>query len=308
MDSRLKVDELKQMILSVLIPLVDSDYIYLDLPYHSNIGDTLIWQGTEDFLSQIVHKCVYKSASIVDLPELDTRIVIILHGGGNFGDVWRFHSELRNQVIERYPDNRIIILPQTIHYNSIETLKEDASLMSKHKDLHICARDVRSKELLDSYFQNNHYLLPDMAFCINVKNLKDQVVKSNKIGLFLKRIDKELGNLPLSIPEGYEVRDWPTIEASPLFQQIFNCILRFKPFLGNRVVDLYANHIYRPLMVKCGVRFVSQYQDIHTTRLHVAILSVLLGKAFTFYDNSYGKNSQFYHTWLFDIDTITLMK
>ncbi|WP_302323746.1 polysaccharide pyruvyl transferase family protein [Bacteroides congonensis] len=47
---------------------------------------------------------------------------------------------------------------------------------------------------------------------------------------------------------------------------------------------------------------MSNYDKVYTTRLHVAILSILLGKTFVFFDNSYGKNKFFYETWLKDID------
>ena len=41
--------KLQFVIESTLSPLIDGDYVYWDLPYHINIGDTLIWQGTLDF-------------------------------------------------------------------------------------------------------------------------------------------------------------------------------------------------------------------------------------------------------------------
>lgn len=51
-------------------------------------------------------------------------------------------------------------------------------------------------------------------------------------------------------------------------------------------------------MTRRGVEFVSQYKAVYTTRLHVMILSVLLEKPVQFIDNSYGKLSSFYDTWL----------
>ena len=40
--------------------------------------------------------------------------------------------------------------------------------------------------------------------------------------------------------------------------------------------------------------------------LHGCILSILLGKKITLIDNSYGKNGNFYNTWLSDLDNVTL--
>ena len=84
-----KISELRQIINQQLLPLVDSNYVYLELPYYENIGDTLIWEGTLQFLKQTKHKCLY-SASLTtyynhNIPK-DTPI--LLQGGGNFGDLW----------------------------------------------------------------------------------------------------------------------------------------------------------------------------------------------------------------------------
>ena len=70
--------------------------------------------------------------------------------------------------------------------------------------------------------------------------------------------------------------------------------------------NYYFRHHFAEMMFKEGVRFISPYRQIETTRLHGCILSILLGKEVTLVDNSYGKNRNFYHTWLTDLDSITL--
>ena len=37
-----KINVLRQILEERLLPLVDRDYVFLDLPYHPNVGDTLI--------------------------------------------------------------------------------------------------------------------------------------------------------------------------------------------------------------------------------------------------------------------------
>ena len=44
MRAKEKIERLRAEIEKQLIPLIDSDYVLWDLPYHTNIGDTLIWQ------------------------------------------------------------------------------------------------------------------------------------------------------------------------------------------------------------------------------------------------------------------------
>lgn len=65
--------------------MVQGDYIYLDVPYHANLGDTLIWQGTLDFLKTLPYKCLhsswYNSTKYKDVADKNPNCPIILHGG-----------------------------------------------------------------------------------------------------------------------------------------------------------------------------------------------------------------------------------
>ena len=53
-----KITQLRQEIDRQLRPLITNDYVLLNLPYHGNIGDTLIWQGEIDYLSTFPYKCL----------------------------------------------------------------------------------------------------------------------------------------------------------------------------------------------------------------------------------------------------------
>jgi exopolysaccharide biosynthesis predicted pyruvyltransferase EpsI len=50
------------------------------------------------------------------------------------------------------------------------------------------------------------------------------------------------------------------------------------------------------------VSFLSKHEYIYTTRLHGAILALLLGKRFFLINNNYGKNKNFFETWLTEKD------
>ena len=54
---------------------------------------------------------------------------------------------------------------------------------------------------------------------------------------------------------------------------------------------------------------IDTYDQIYTTRMHAAILSVILGKSeVTLFDNNYGKSSSLYHTWLEDVNGLKLVE
>lgn len=313
MTSQEKIQQLKKCIHDSLTNLIDGDYVLLDVPYYTNIGDTLIWEGTKHFLKDIPHKCLYTaSVETYKYRPLPPDTVILLQGGGNFGDLWRRHQDLRLNVIKAYPNNKIIILPQTVFYKDHAVFQEDAKIFNSHKNLHICARDTVSLEYLQLSLTCNLLLVPDMAFCISSKLLKKHSKKEVDRALFLKRNDPEFCQYDFSsyITEDeamLDTCDWPTMEQQFKTKTYLDKLLWHKERLG-RIPDLYADRIFRPFQVRKGIEFVSQYKKVYTTRLHVAILSLLLGKNIVFFDNSYGKNSSFFDTWLTGVDNITFIK
>lgn len=319
---KLLINNLNLLIKNKINKLIDNNYIYLDLPYYTNIGDILIWKGTACFLKTLKFKCLYKT-SIENYckPKIKKDTIILLQGGGNFGDIWRRHTDFALKIIKEFPENKIIILPQTIYYNDYEVLKKDAFLMGQHKKLTICARDKKSYTLFNKYFHhNNILLLPDMAFCIYPGLLDNFKLPEQDKDLFFKREDKEYLNYDfsrfLSPKRLVEERDWPGMKNELFVACSFNKMKRIgaglinrriMPKLVNKIVDFYAQRVFFPETIKVGVKFISEYKHIYTTRLHGAILSTLLNKNVTFFDNSYGKNKAFYETWLKEYDNINFI-
>lgn len=308
-----KISQLKRIIAELLTPLINGNYILLDVPYYTNIGDTLIWEGTRQFLKTLPYKCLYTaSVETYKYRPLPKDTVILLQGGGNFGDLWRRHQEFRQNVIKAYPNNRIIILPQTVFYNEDSVFAEEAKILNSHKDLYICARDTKSFDYLKKALTCNLHLVPDMAFFISQKTLDRYKQKETYKALFLKRNDQELCEYDFAsyikeTSEFLHVGDWPTMEKA--FKTIIyldKLVLHRKRL--RRIPDIYADRIFRPFQVKKGIEFVSQYRKVYTTRLHVAILSVLLEKDIIFFDNSYGKNCSFYETWLEGVENLKFVK
>ena len=314
MDFQTKINQLKTIIENELNSLIDSDYVLLGVPYYENIGDILIWEGTETYLKNRPHKCLRRaSIETFEFPNLPSNVIILLQGGGNFGDIWSKHQEFRLNIIKKYPNNKIIILPQTIYYANNEQLKEECKLFKLHSQLYICARDKKSFLLLKDNKINNVLLLPDMAFCILTKSLSKLKLPIQKKLLVLRRKDKESAKMSIdkyiifkNLPK--EECDWPSYEKSPLCLKLLYKLMGIQKITHIHIADLYAYYFFRPILIRMGVNFLSQYQYIYTTRLHVAILSILLEKPFSFFDNSYGKNSTFYETWLSDLSDVKFIK
>lgn len=314
MQTNLLINHLREKIQKELTPIVDNDYVYLDLPYHHNIGDTLIWEGTREFLKTVPYKCLYyASKDSFRYRKLPKNVIILLHGGGNFGDLYRLHSEFRKKIIKLYPDNKVVILPQTVFYEDMSLLQNDVDFYAAHPNVTICAREQVSFNFLTENFKNQVLLLPDMAFYLDLKKYK--VFEDENRVLYLKRTDKELVNANMvKIPANSEQHDWPTYENhygefdmverfTHLLRIIFKiCGLRDR--ILARLEDWKRNWYYRRKYVQMGVSFLSPYHTIYTTRLHVLILGVLLAKKIYLINNTSGKVVNFYNTWLNELDSI----
>ena len=317
MDAKQKVHQLSEIIHKTLTPLIDNDFYLLEVPYYNNIGDTLIWQGEMDFLKKIPHKCkgMYSGDTFL-YPEISKDDILLFQGGGNFGDLYPWNHNFKMDVIKHYPDNKAIIFPQTIWFEKDENLQACADFLAEHLNVIICARDRVSYEVFKKRFKNEIILLPDMAFCINME--KWDVADTGYMDLFLKRNDGELKSygyiVELENRPNVEVTDWPTMLKYDVWQT--QLLKRFKAYayrkpriLTSKVCDIVARYWYRPFLIHSGVRMIRSHNDIYTTRLHTAILSVLLSKEkIEFFDNSYGKNKNFYNTWLADCENIHLVQ
>ena len=148
------VGELRETLFGCLNPLlpIEPPYALVDVPNHSNVGDSAIFLGELAWLEAIGaprpdYICDIYSYRESDLRERVPHGTILIHGGGNLGDLWKAQQALREQIVSAFPDHRIVQLPQTIHFQSPAALERAAALFSNHKQLTIVARDRVSFDL-----------------------------------------------------------------------------------------------------------------------------------------------------------------
>ena len=236
------------IIQDALPAMIGQKCVYVDLPYYANVGDVLIWEGTERFFKRNHIKIVYSGSwDTFDFRPIPEETPIVMQGGGNFGDVWDPPQQFRLSVIKRYPKNKIILLPQTVFYYSEQRKKEDAEIFSGHPNLTICVRDWDSYKLVRGCFKNDVICLPDMAFCIPVKKIRI-LVKETRTDkrLFLKRQDKEYkpSEYEKTIPNNVDVHDWPPLENEQSYLHTMRYLIENRHKLSrvrlSRIADMYA--------------------------------------------------------------------
>lgn len=124
------------------------------------------------------------------MSKVEANHTILLHGGGNFGDLYRLSTSYRNFIIKLFPQNQIIIFPQTINYNFNKSLIGlDNQIYSSATNMTIMLRSFESLEFARKSFPSvNNVFVPDVAFMIgDTKPLNQPSVDI----FFLRRTDNE---------------------------------------------------------------------------------------------------------------------
>lgn len=280
----------------------------LDFPNYSNVGDSAIWLGEIAYLKSedcsIQYICdAYNFSSSALRSALPTGI-IILNGGGNFGDLYPLHQRFRERVVKEFPNHRIIQFPQSIHFSSEHDLRHSMSIFSGHADFHLCVRDVASMEIAKRHMRGPLHLCPDMALMLDLP-IFSTMRKTTEV-VILSRTDqekREVQVMPAQNASFAILTDWldeHTPRHAPLYiwanRRLSWGNSKFPRLFLNRVALYAANHMARQRLQR-GVDLLSQGHVVVTDRLHAMILS-WLGRAPVIYlDNSYGKLSNFINTW-----------
>ncbi|MGK6353386.1 polysaccharide pyruvyl transferase family protein [Parapedobacter sp. DT-150] len=311
------IAQLRTGISQALTPLIDRDFVLLDVPNHRNIGDNLIWKGELEFFAGLPCRMRYTAnMHTCRFDRVPADATILLHGGGNFGDLYRESQRFKLSVIGAFRRQRIILLPQTAHYTDPALLERDARTINAHRDLFLCLRDRASFGLLSRYVAPEKLLLlPDMAFCLDFSAHRSTARTGR--ALILKRTDHELGDrfspadfLADCAGKIVDIRDWPTYGISREHTRWMTRLDRVERKLSEWMVGMPGlQGLVDPAFglrsrgnldryVQQGIAFINRYDNVVTTRLHGFILAALLGKPVRMVDNSYGKNKHFFDTWL----------
>ena len=309
--------ELKNRLEEILDYIKDkNDVIYLDYPFHLNVGDLLIFQGAIQFFKENKVKIkIYRSVEDYNIKEIKKHITpnttILCHGGGNFGDIYKSHQKLREEIAVHFKENVIIVLPQTAFFSNINAMMKSAEKFKKNNKLVIFSRDSRSLEIFKE-FSDKVILMPDMAHNLYGK-LKINDRKNNE-KLFFLRVDCEAGKEQekLGLGKDIETKDWVTVLEKQDFQKwiflarmtkignIFNSSI-----IKSEVSESWIK--YSELLTNRYSELFSGYDEVITSRMHGHILSCLVDTKNTLLDNSYGKNKGYFQSWTKDIDTTKMI-
>lgn len=306
--------------LNEILPFIKdkNEVIFLDYPVYLNVGDLLIYHGTENFFKENnINVKLRRSNARYSVKEIEKYLnpntVILMQGGGNFGDLYPEFQKFRQDVVSSFPDTRIIILPQTAFFENEHEFDKSVKAFGAHKDLIIFSRDTRSLSIFKK-FTSQTFLMPDMAHSLWGTLPKSQKSKGT---LYLIRNDKEINKIQRRLLEHKKgddkYVDWEDILTSKdlLMRKLCRKLdgiggVTNLSVLKNISNIIWYNYTYK--MVQRYALYFTSHEKLVTSRMHGHIFSCLLSLPNDVIDNAYGKNSGYFKEWTYDIDGTKLLE
>jgi len=226
-------------------------------PNPGNLGDKIINLATKMMFDEL--KLDYVEVSGDQKVKKNT----IIYGGG--GNLVEYYQHCKNFLEINKEDNEIIILPHTINGH------EDF-IKSFGPNITIFCRDYNSYNYLKKI------------------NQKIQVFVSDDLAFFIQKS-------PLIIPRKYSYPN--TDRTLNCFRT--DCEKKSTNYPKNNIdlsmVDPYnLNPVDKKdtIAINKLLNYLTEFTDVHTDRLHIAIMATFLGRKVFLYHNSYWKNKAVY--------------
>lgn len=252
----------------------------LQTPVHINVGDHFISVAEIQFLERN-----FSEYNIVEINEsrlehfltkyvnkVESTDKILIHGGGNLGNEYLHHEKLRRRIINAFPKNKIIILPQTIFFTSDENgqaeLKKTIEDYSQHSNLVICARENLSYEFAKLSFKNRVILVPDLVLQYEAdakNNKKAENDPSSNYVVTVFRSDREA-----------IIDETNREDITKILESKFQNIIRTDMFYVDKstIID---NVAFRQKLIDEKIELFYNSDLIVTDRLHGMIVASITG-------------------------------
>ena len=292
-------------------------------PEHRNLGDAAIWSGTAALLDSldmvVTYVATWAGYDATELRRHHPSGPVLLHGGGNFGDLYLNHDRTREQVLRDFPDRLLIQLPQSIYYQAGSTcpaaLARRQQLRGKDNVV-VFAREAASVAVARETLGIEPRLSPDHAFALAGRLVALGREVSPEVGILaLLRTDDEVyARWSMPEPAGdIAVGDWPREdelqrrEWSTQEQRDWAMLHLWQaadPGAMDRQLPMSAavemvNRVAAARTQRAGL-ILARGRVVVTDRLHAGLLGWMLGRDVVLLPNSYFKNRSVFETWFAD--------
>lgn len=269
-----------------------SEKIFLiGTPIHGNVGDHLIAKSERDFFAKkfpntkLIEVSLYYCRRFYERIKrrINERDTICITGGGWLGDCWVSNELFVQRVIKDFPQNRVIILPQTIFYSEdSKMIGNAAKIYSSHNKLLVCVRDKQSEDVALNKLglkKEQVIRMPDFALLYHsvIRHQRD-----NCVGVCLRN-DRELSMAQT------ERETWLDYISKSKYTKVNINTNDETRVVAIKDRDKYIDEIMKKI-AKCDVMI--------TDRLHAMIMCALVGTPCLAFDNATHKVAGVYEAWL----------
>ena len=235
-------------------------------PDHDNLGDHAIAYATIEYLKKnLSDKYILIEISEEEFLNNSVQIqkvvshddIIVIQGGGNWGDTYKYIEKLHNMVLKKFNQNKILVMPQTIHFTNKESLNKCKRLVSQCEQITFLTREKKSYDLAKQYFPDiNIKFVPDMVLSLDKCNRQ-----TKNIVMCCLRNDKE-GRI-----QGSE-----KLYLYKFLETQFECVLCTDTCIGKRI-----DGSQREQELEDKWKQFNQAKIIVTDRLHGMIFAAITG-------------------------------
>lgn len=263
-------------------------FVLFNSPDYGNLGDHAIAYAEREFFKNVfpekefieISSEQYLKENISISNAILSQDILVISGGGYIGSVWPWLEDLTLNIIKRFPDNKIIIMPQTVYFEDSVYGNYEKDLfvqaIKRHKNLIFMTRDKMSFQIVKSWnidsIEDILYC-PDMVLSLSLEQYKKQH-KGNDIMICL-RDDKEVGNINF---------DGINQKLKDIFEKTVQI---------STVVDYDINLNNRKRELEKLWEKMTNAKIVITDRLHAVIFSYLLGIPCIAFNNKTGKVFEF---------------
>jgi pyruvyl transferase EpsO len=309
----------------------------VDVPTHTNVGDSAIWLGELAALARLGIEVAY----VCDLHSYDPKALrqragdapILIHGGGNFGDLYPRHQAFRESVVRSFRDRLVVQLPQSVEFRDPGAARRAAAVMNEHPRLHLLLRDRRSLQRVRELVGSPVHLCPDPALCLEPLT-RDGTPEVGVLALLREDEESLESGAGAPKPRQYAPRpsavvadavpgasvtgadrlgaraaatrvDWLAEPSSATLRAARRASAWMRSGgilarLGERRLPRLWERAARE-RVRRGIRLLSRGSVVLTDRLHGHILCLLAGIPHVVVPDRFGKIESFVSTWTGDV-------
>ena len=255
---------------------------------HQNIGDAAITLAEQYVLQQQFPEYYQVEFSTYEFERkfsflqaiVNPQDILFIQGGGNLGSLYLEEEELHRRIVQNFPCNPIIILPQSICFTKDENGQRQLALSERiynhHQNLTIYTRGRESLSLAQKYFPNAHnYLMPDMVLALH----RDYALERKGILVNLREdseslLAKDKENILVQLQE--------------LHQEIEQ---------RSNIASEDISRIQRATVVNTELMCYAGHKVVITDRLHGMLFAVATNTPCVVLDNATGKSGDVYRTF-----------